>query len=1076
MNFEATIKDVKIDDYFSPENDMIDPKSHGYQDYIKSQAGLISKMQDGVQNALAPFCSSSEYAWLFGLNGYDAESKLSLDSKSDIHNINRKGVYRDDVVKVSLLKTLVNDHCRITVNTKRSDNVFVGPTSFTLKLPPFILWVNFGIIDLMCNLLKQIESSQMSSRRNDESGVLGHRRSYSRGDEAKGTCSRSSTISTNETLTGNIFLSKARIIFCFPYKNGADSVGYPFFDQFIALQFSSLIDLDHSNVEATKLASLLSSRKVNMLPNSRSLHLTLGSMGAYFITSDTIESVAGESCSIRKLKFFAQKVMSLGEGSHSFSVITMYWQDGAITGPQVINKAKILATAGNLTRTRFKGEDYEFASVSTVKEMEDFNTLTRQEIISSSGYFVHARLCPVNINLEKVQYNNLLYILNDVFSCMASDPVNQEHPSQGSVLVECDSLGIYVSMEIVEAVKGSIQKELPGSWHSFKLKIQNFELLSVSNIGGIKDASFIWVNHQEGSLLGSVTGVPGKEMLLISCTNSTMGRGYGEGLNILSPRFSGSDIVYLLHPEDIHSYMSIAVRGGTIVGLGGRLDWWDSLSSFFIPSSPEIDPAGDQTLQKDNSEINRSCGSSFVLNLVDVALSYEPYFYDHVDHKCSPMEPCSACLNVIDKQFFACLLAVSSLRISNTSVLNTSGGEFNIQIKNLGLLLCPVSRPQVVGGIYDVDHLRSVGYVKIAQGACFEALLRTFSDQDLVWEVESSDSQIALNTCYDTTAGLIQLCAQLQQLFAPDVEDAVVHLQNRWNNVRGENEVTGNKTFVGDTAPLDPILENVDTRTKPNRGNLLDEICEDEFLRDASDYPDQQFHMSYGDSFLDEPIYSPARNGENFSGCLAFGGSHTDLESDGVSDQPGESPELIEDYFLPGLRPLSELSLRSQSSSSLDCKISSLEDTSTRNARWYGETIQRIRENHVLDKQISVSQLEDTASCSHNETDEYGKINGRVVLKNMNIVWRMYSGSDWCNFKKPYAVNFGRDATVCLEISLSGMEIQYDIFPDGGICVSRLSLCIQDIFISDNSKNAPWKLVSIQLFCFGCIYLQYGLN
>lgn len=1064
MDFEATIKDVKIDDYFSPENDMIDPKSHGHQDCIKSQAGLISKMQDGVQNALAPFCSSSEIARLFGSNGYGAESKLSLDSKSDFQNINRRGIYRDDVVKVSLLKTLGNDHCRITVNSKKSDNVFVGPTSFTLKLPPFILWVNFGIIDLMCNLLKQIESSQMSSRRIDaESGVLGRRRSYSRGNEAKDACSRSSTISTNETLSGNIFLSNARIIFCFPYKNGADSGGYPSFDQFIALEFSSLTDLGHSNVEASKLTSLLSSKKANILPNSRSLHLTLGSMGAYFITSDTIESVAVESCSIRKFKFSAQKVMSLGEGSNSFSVITMYWQDGAITGPQVISKAKILATAGNLSRARFKGEDYEFASVSTVKDMEDFNTLTQQEIISRSGFFLHARLCPVNINLEKVQYNNLLFFLhqlNDVFSCMASNPVNQEHPSQGSVLVECDSLEISVSMEIVEAVKGSIQKELPGSWHSFKLKIQNFELLSVSNIGGIKDASFIWVKHQEGSLFGSITGVPHKEMLLISCSNSTMGRGDGEGLNI-SPRFSGSDIVYLLHPEDIHSYMSIAVRGGTIVGIGGRLDWWDALSSFFIPPSPEIDPSGDQTLQKVNTEINKSCGSSFILNLVDIALSYEPYFYDHVDHKCSPMEPCSHS----DKQFFACLLAVSSLRISNTSVSNSSCEEFKIHIKNLGLLLCPVSGPQIVGGIYDVNHLRSIGYLKIAQGESFEALLRTFSDQDLVWEVESSDSQIALNTCDDTTAGLIQLCAQLQQLFAPDVEDAVVHLQNRWNNVKGGNGVTGNKTFDGDTAPLDPILENVDTRTIPNRGNLLDEICEDEFLQDASDYPDQQFHTSSCDSFLDEPIYSLARNGEDFSDCLAFGGSLTDLENDGVSDQPGEAPVLIEDYFVPGLRPLSELSLRSQSSSSsFDCKISSLEEPTTRNARWYGGTFQRIRENHVLDKQISVSQLEDTASCSHTETDEYGKINGRVILKNMNIVWRMYSGSDWHKFKKHHAVTSGRDATVCLEISLSGMKIQYDIFPDGGICVSRLSLCIQDIFMSDNSKNAPWKLVSIQLF------------
>ena len=54
-------------------------------------------------------------------------------------------------------------------------------------------------------------------------------------------------------------------------------------------------------------------------------------------------------------------------------------------------------------------------------------------------------------------------------------------------------------------IRDSIEKELPGSWDSFLLTVSNFEVLSVSNLGGVSGASYIWLNHDAGLLYGSLS-------------------------------------------------------------------------------------------------------------------------------------------------------------------------------------------------------------------------------------------------------------------------------------------------------------------------------------------------------------------------------------------------------------------------------------------------------------------------------------------------------------------------------------------------------------------------------------------
>ena len=86
---------------------------------------------------------------------------------------------------------------------------------------------------------------------------------------------------------------------------------------------------------------------------------------------------------------------------------------------------------------------------------------------------------------------------------------------------------------------------------------------------------------------------------------------------------------------------------------------------------------------------------------------------------------------------------------------------------------------------------------------------------------------------------------------------------------------------------------------------------------------------------------------------------------------------------------------------------------------------------------------------------------GRVLLKNIDVRWRMYSGLDWINpSKNSYNSLNGRDGSVCLEFTLSGLNLQYDMYPDGEICVSKLSVSAQDFHLYDMSRDAPWKMVT----------------
>ncbi|KAK3024510.1 hypothetical protein RJ639_043702, partial [Escallonia herrerae] len=1068
MNFEAKVEHIELADHFSIENDVVTVGLHGGTEDIKSKVASIRRMQAAVQDALPPTCSTVKNVDIGGL-----EQSASADVSCNLPSTDRctstrlfKGIYSDDVVKVTLLRTSGSSQCQLTLCSTPSSDSFTGPVSFSLKLPPFVFWLNFHLMGMVLDLLKILGiSSETRNVSASESFDSKYRPSH-QGDLCKSSCSRVTSLSPNESLRGNIFLPNARIIFCFPFGKDGDHRDYSSWDQFLALDFSLPLNLSEEKDQAKDPTTVASSKKRHTLATSHSLHLNVGNLEIYLISSASTDNVDSSSCAAQKLTFIAQTILSVNDGRGCLSVISMLWQEGPVTGPWIAKKAKLLATSqDSSTENKWVGKGYEFASVNTVEDVEDFNTCTRQEMILSSAFFMHAHLSPVTVKLNSFNYKNLhclLHQLADCLSCLASDPVSikeETSVSQTSILVDCDSVEISVVLEAAESIKGSIQSELPGSWNSLKLKIQKFELLSVSNIGGILGANFLWVAHGEGILWGSITGVPDEEFLLISCKNSTRGRGDGEGSNVLSSRSSGSDIIYLWDPDNFFSHTSIIVRCGTIVAIGGRMDWLDTISSFFSLPSPELEQAGSSCSYKGDPEEKLPCGSSFVLSLMDIGLSYEPYFHRLEVGEGFDSGASSAHSSLkMEEEYVGSLLAACSLKVSNTTMAGSVEREYKIRMQDVGLLLCAVSGPNNAGLIYSAEHLRKMGYVKVAQEAHVEAIVKTDCLNGHLWEVECSESHIVFDTCHDTASGLLRLATQLQQLFAPDIEESVVHFQTRWNNVQQAHENDGKKISDGDPGPSTSQVHtsSVDTKNKPALVNLMDEIREDAFLLDGnwdgqSDFCEPKLHTSFDSNPFGEERKFSARDPECFSRNLSFTGSMPSigLENSHLSFSQTSFPEFIEEYFLSDLSSLTDFSLNNQSSNKNG-------EVQRGKSGWYRDFSLRILENHVSDV---TEQDVGGARRDRTRSDECKKVKGRVLLKNINVIWRLYAGSDWHNQNNGQSSVGGRDTTVCLELALSGIDFRYHVYPDGEICASRISLCVKDFCLNDCSNDAPWKLV-----------------
>ncbi|KAL9275212.1 Autophagy-related protein [Drosera capensis] len=1052
----AIVKHIDLSDYFSGESNVSDAESDDFNGSVNTQSSFIKRLQADVCSALpsSSFYTLPEDPFSFLLTEC-CENRLRCEQK--------------DIVKARLFETYGSTHLQYAVNWRSSGWSSTGSASFSIEMPPFIFWANLNLLEKLLDFLKKTRTC-FGINNAEGSGLS---------DEIRRQHETSARGDVTGTLHGNIFLPTARMIVCFPSKKGESYGCYALWDQFIGVDFSSMSDLKMENARCASDA-LKSSRNKYSASASHSLSLHIDKVDIYLVSVELEDHATGIANDLEYRRFSTDRVLSLSSTANHSSVISLLWHGHAVTGAWIVKNAKLLATSDDLgSKTRMAMTGYEFSYATSRRDTEDLNSQMRREMVLSSDLLLWVSLRHVEVVLGNSQFIRFCHLLNEAMSILASGDKDSEYErndtpvSQLSVLVGCDSIEVNLELDVVDCTESPLQRELPGSWHKFKLNVQSFEWLSVSSLGGVRGASFLWISHGEGRLTGTITGLPDEELLLVSCSNSLMGRGDGEGSNLLSCKPAGSDIVHLFDPESLDSFMSITVKCSTIVAPGARLDWLDKIFSFFSLPPSNSEEATESNLPKDTSRDNTPGRSSLVFTLRDGGLSYEPRLCKStVCGKSSTQFCCDGMEKNDCESLVACLLAASSLKLSSTTADGTSERHYDIRIQDLGLLLHVVSMVEKTS--YSVEHLRKIGYVKVAMESLVEAVLRTNCGNDLHWELDCSQSHITINTCHDTTLGLIRLFSQIQEFFAPDLEEMALHLQNRWNDVQQvqERKSNGESKATSSISSSDSAMKQVSSSASsdPGIGGLMDDICEDAFGDNCGE-PLAGCEAEVTISLHGRQEVEGLTYDSNYPEMIPVVISQS-FHATGLKCQTAESlqeAELIDSYCLSELRSLSEL-IRSNQFPDGMSKSRSLkmeyQDVCRQASGWYGNTPLELMEEHiaVTNGLIILKQLGDTNNPFGNpaKSNESDRLKGRALLSNFTIKWRMYAGSDWKELDgtaRRSAGNFGRDGSAYLELLLSDMNVQYDAFPDGGIHLSRIRLSVKDFHLHDRSKSAPWKVV-----------------
>ncbi|CAN0846557.1 Autophagy-related protein 2 [Linum grandiflorum] len=991
----------------------------------------------------------------------------ALPSANDLSSDDWNTPHASDIhagkTKVKMFSTSGVTHCQFVASSDSSHRDAKVLASFSLHLPHFVFWVNLISIKMLMDLVQDVSSAVNTSSPSDEIKTSSEKRGSTVHESKRDVEASSST----ENWQCNISIPSARIILCFPLDMDKLMQNSYCWDQFVAIDFSSPSVLEKGKIQGHGPVADSNSWKRYISKPAWSVYVSVGDLRVYLISS----RCKTDDAVMARMTFCVQKVLSVSNRVGCLSTVSIVSQDTVMTGPWVAERAKFMATSEeSRMRGNTNAKGHEFATVTAVKDMDDVSSRSRRDILLTSAFVLHVHLPPCMIDMDSSQYCTLVLLMGHMIKGLSCAPCESssldEEVSQTTVLMECDSLEVSITPATMEERHSSLQSELPGSWLCFKLKIRKLELMSVSRIGGIEDATLLWITHREGKLWGSVTSNPSKMFLLISCSNSSRKRGDGCGSNALSSRWAGSDIVHLWDPEAIHSITSITIRCATVVAIGGRLDWFDAIFSFFNLSSPEV-------LNTDNTDLweegpRPTHQTSFFLKLVDIGLSYEPHLKSSISMDHSSFLSSKNAGESDGGVYFACLIAASSLTVSNTAMEDSVDNDYKIRVQDLGFLLSKA--PHNPGGIYSVDYLRDMRYVKVAEEALIEAVLRTNIKNGLQWELECSKLHVWMNTCHDTTSGLTRLAAQLQQLFAPDLEEAVVHLQARWNNFCEAQEKSkfneeGKAIIHDSTAATSEVLGPgafTENEHKTSVG-LMDEICEDAFSLDAKQKQTCQLDSAGpglcfppADSIFGQPYGIGSEAQDTFLegvSCEQSSSVGVDITESSFLEN-GSLPEFIESYCISDLRPLSELS------------IGCIDPPARVNSGWYEELPVSIIEDHVSDTGGSgyLNQFLDDKfleGCSLTP-DHSEKATGRVLLKDINVSWKMYAGSDWDPHDmntEPSRCTGGRDKTTCLELSLCGMELRCDLFPPTGLCASKISLSITDFYLYDKSHTAPWKLM-----------------
>ncbi|KAL2904674.1 Autophagy-related protein 2 [Bienertia sinuspersici] len=1027
-NLETTVKHIVLNDYFNlKDSENLSLLNDGK--FSSGQTLMIRATQEKVLGVLPSDCLFAE-----PLSTDVSDASQIWNAPSSLLSTQNYGC--GNTVKATLFET--SGASDFVVNSRSFDGRSTRQVSFSLKLPLVILWLNFDLV----NMVLEFSRGVVNSARKEKSGTDTSFEAFE--TNQKSSHSNVTSTSWKGSLNGSIFLPHAKIILCCPFKNGGDFRSYISCDQFIAFYFSSPSNFkDEESAFVQEDASW-----TRYSPSSaHSMQLNVVNLDVYHIIGSMGDN-SGRTSDLESQCFCSHKILSLGNGNHSICLISMLWHEDAVTGAGIMKIAKSLATydgsASNLSSATC---DFEFTSVSAREDKGDSSSQTEKDLILSSKFCMHVCVPVMVVTLSRSQFICFFDLLSQATDALCSNTacVNRgTSGNQSSVLLECGQVEIYIEFDLDDCLKSSLQRELPGSWHRLRLETQNLRLLSVSDVGASSGASFLKVSHREGKLWGSITSVADQDILLISCCDGSSGRGDGEGSNVLSCSPAGSDFALMYDPNNFHNYMMISLKCGTIIAPGGRLDWMDKILSFFSLPSPE---AGQ--IIGCNGENGDSQNLSFVLKFIDAALSYEPYFFElNVNENC--LNPKSLTAVHLDENpcdvYIACLLAASSLTFSSTMTAGSVNNDYSIRFRDVGLLLHAASRQGILSE-YSVNHLHELGYVKVAGQALVDATLRIKCESDTYWELNCSESHVVISTCHDTTLGLLRLSSQIQQLFAPEMEESLVHLQ-------GEDDGKGisEPSSCSSSNTLKVQQFGPDLKAGSGLVSLMGEISEDAF----------SFSGETMNSFDRSELSTIERNDID----LCDEGHGFAYPCHGKSMEDGHSSILQEGNRLSGLRSLAELTINTHFlEGNSQPNLESRENVNAQRGKcgWYGSTSLRILDNYVPEGsgQSHSKQLLG-GHQNYKEENDCQRFKGRLLVKNVDIKWQMFGGSDWPNLGKTgrsSADIHGRDETVCLELALSNMNVHYDVFPDGDLCVSKLHLSIQDLHLYDKSRNAPWSLV-----------------
>ncbi|CAM0913916.1 unnamed protein product [Alopecurus aequalis] len=1024
LGFKASIAHMKLDEYYSTGKHLSNHSHLG-------TAFLNNNFCREVQAALPQFPFVAQDYWV------ETAGHFSHNS--------------DKFIKVELLKTFGECTFHYDVSNTDPDGNSGSSISLSIYLAPLLLWVHFHTVYMILNFISKVESDVFHGAHKLQSD-----------DDEKN--SKLTNTSSSDSLKIQIAPSQARIILCFPYESSWDLSRPSILDKFLVV--------DHtSSQKASSPLRNERSNDVHLSTPSTSLHLATGNFDIYFVKPVVV--LDDRIGSLSRQTFSAVKILSVTRSDYHDCSIRVIRKSHHVTCPEMVSKAWSLPNLHDQKITQKENNKWVgVASSTTSQDLVESSFTIRQELIQSTEFLLHVQLPCVSVHLNKKdcgQLNQLLDLILDGLSDVATGnsengkDKNSEIGIQASVIFECSMLDICTELDETVEVGPLLQAELEGSWNSLKLSVSKLSLCSFSNVGGVSNSSFLWVNHGEGELWGSVSGTDdktceeSKDFLLVTCKDSASRRGDGEGNNALSFGTAGCSVIHIRNPKLQENYTSVNVRSGTLVAPGGRMDWISAISLLFSSGSSGTEQSNNSS-STNNSQAGEPLWSSFFLELADVALSYEPHLKNSTLNAAAP-----------DSKSFSCLLAASSFKLHNKSASDSAATDFDIQLRDLGLLICGSSDSKNVTCGYDVDYLHQMGYAKIGHNTFIEAALRTDTS---FWKLEISESQFDIGTCRDTTNGLIRLVSQLQKLYAPDMRDALVHLQSRWNIVQQANT----QNMASDASDIsESSTDNLADSVECKSDGLLDDVIENAFYSDQAyttyNFWDRNCHNSLSSSEVNVEYEMNMANPEATDPRV----SHISLGSSLVipEDNTAEIPlkqnscpeQIIDSYYMPDL-------LSSSPSSPCNINHHCTSDDDARKAvdcddgGWYSNTLLTIVENHVSKRKNPhgehVFQQEGNPAVLSLSSDESCNLKGKILIHDIDVKWRMYAGDDWSlaqNDSTRPPCSIGRDRSSSLEFIVSGLSVHFDMYPDGDVSVSKLSISAQDLNLCDQNTHAPWKMV-----------------